>query len=541
MSRIVILVGAAALAAACGNVQSNELPGGNGDDDGIVEPDAGAGSGSNDGGGGGPIDGGGGSGSNDGGTPDAPVEEGCTGDGDCATGQHCNLDTGVCESPTLTVQLVPTTIRDERGDQITFTSGEPVHAHAGPTIALGGASCPAVYKYSYLLGPTAPLFGNETAPNPLAWKFRAAGGTVAAAEFRVRTATATELDWSPATIAGDGTFTAGVQRSGPRGVAKLEGASQQFFIDVRVRDHLEREAIATTCWEHHALAAPVSFSGLAANTDSDAMKRFTLAADSPISQLMRASTSSVKVMQGRITHQTAEPVTIHIDVPKPAVAFSKTVVTDWLGENLAGNVPCGNSCARLDSPCVPRPATDARCTMAAPPDDPADPTVTGMLGAGQWSISVVDAQTKQPVPECTATATTVQCALAGRTAGAPVKDLLIVTRAHELADLEPVPSADAHHLGLGYTGLATTQYSPEHRCTNMKDSPPNANDEVFHTCTSYTTYRKLVMLDRVRLDVTAPVMTVTTGGSAPPYLVNGKVNGTSFVWDSGDDNLPGPH
>ena len=527
MSRM-ILAGVAMLAGACGNVQSTEVSGGG---DGIDEPDGGVGSGSSDGG------------TQDGGPADGPVGERCDANADCALGDVCNLATGACEAPALAVELVPTTIRDERGDSVTFTSGEPVHAHAGASITLGGDDCPAVYKYSYLLGPTPPLFGDENAPNPLAWKFRASGATVAAAEFRVRTAIATELDWSPATIVGDGTFTAAVHRSGPRRVAKLEGAAQKFYLDVRVRDHQQRESIATACWEHHALAAPVSFAGLVANTDGDAMKRFTLAGDSPISQLMRASTSSVKVMQARITHQTAEPVTVQIDVPKPVVAYSKTVVSDWLGEDLAGSVACGNSCAQLTSACVPRPATDARCTMDAAPADPADQTATGMLGAGQWSISVVDAQTKLPVSECSVAATTVTCMLAGRAVGAPVKDLLIVTRANQLADLEPAASdaKEWSHAGLGYTGLASTHYSPEHRCTNMKDSPPNASGEIFHTCTHYTTYRKLVMLDQVRLDVVAPALTVTTGGSAPPYVANGKVGGTSFVWDSGDDDLPGPH
>jgi hypothetical protein len=59
-------------------------------------------------------------------------------------------------------------ILDERNDAIDFSSGSPIHTHRGAPIELGQA-CPAVYKYAYLESRTAPTFGAESSPNPLAW------------------------------------------------------------------------------------------------------------------------------------------------------------------------------------------------------------------------------------------------------------------------------------------------------------------------------------------------------------------------------------
>jgi hypothetical protein len=77
----------------------------------------------------------------------------------------------------LGVEIVDTTIHDERGDTIDFATGEPNHTHAGAPITLGATGCPAVFKYGYLLDPTRP-FGKESTPNPIAWKFRGTGGTI---------------------------------------------------------------------------------------------------------------------------------------------------------------------------------------------------------------------------------------------------------------------------------------------------------------------------------------------------------------------------
>src|SRR5688500_7834244 len=122
MKRIVVLMSAAAL-AGCGNVESKD-------------------------------------------------DSGCAADAECGEGEPCNPEAAKCEAlpDGLAIQLIPTTFYDERGDHIAFSTGEPVHTHAGEAVTLGGADCPAVYKYSYLLGPVTPPYGKEATSNPIAWR-----------------------------------------------------------------------------------------------------------------------------------------------------------------------------------------------------------------------------------------------------------------------------------------------------------------------------------------------------------------------------------
>jgi hypothetical protein len=476
-------------------------------------------------------------------------DSGCVADAECGEGETCNPETAKCEAlpDGLAIQLLPTTFYDERGDHIAFSTGEPVHTHAGEAVTLGGADCPAVYKYSYLLGPVAPPYGEEVTPNPIAWKFRALGGAVAQAEFRVRSADATEVDWTPATPGDDGIFGVEIHRSGRNGLPNLELATKQYFVDFRVRDD-HKEIIRSACWEHHALAPPVSFSGLVANTDSDALLQLRLAADSRVSDLMLTG-SGVKVMQARITHQTAEPVSIRIDIPTPTVTFTEKVVVDWFNQgDIEETFPCETTCMPNSPACVPQPATDPRCaSFPGPPTDP-DPTFTGVLGQGRWSIAVFDGQTMQPASDCTVSDTSIDCALTSRMDGSPAKELVIVTRASELTELDPDPTKsmwEFKYLDLNYTGHHITDYAPSVFCMSKRyEYEPNGS--LPHRCEKYRTYRKLVMIDGLRLDVSAPAMTVTTGIApttriAPHYLVDGEVKGASFAWDSGDDDLPGPH
>jgi hypothetical protein len=502
MKRIVVLMSATAL-AGCGNVQSN-----------------------------------------------APADDrgGCVADAECGEGEVCSAETQRCEMPEgLAIQLIPTTFYDERGDHIAFSTGEPVHTHTGAAVALDGAGCPAVYKYSYLLGPIAPPYGEEVTPNPIAWRFRALGGSVAQAEFRVRSADATEIDWSPATAGDDGTFGVEIHRTGRNGFPKLELATEQYFVDFRVRDDQQQEVTRTACWEHHPLAAPVSITGLVPSSTWDGLMSISTEVGW-ISYLMR-SDDAISVMETRVTNQTAERVTMQLAIPKPGVDYQRTYISGWMaGPGTPAQLDCGSVCIEPSLTCVERPPQDARCREA---DASVAATGAGTLTTGEWTIVVRDFETHELADECVveASGASVICDLPGRLPDRPARDLRVLTRVNQIADLKPFPAATmAEVFWQGrydhgdYSGVANVneQFAG---CTDMVTDLGNESGEIELRCIEIATVAKWIGLDFAELDIKAPTMTLLTsnGGamSVAPYHPMGQINGESFSWYSGNEDLPG--
>ena len=468
---------------------------------------------------------------------------------DCPADQLCADGVCVAEpADELRASIEDSVILDERGDEIDFDSGGPVHTHAGEPITLGATGCPAVFKYSYLLDPQAPLLGAETAPNPLAWRFAATGATVAQADYRVRTATATKLDWTPATADAAGGFTVKVFRSGPQGIAELQAVTQQYFIDFRVRDELSREATVTGCWEHNPLAPPVLVTPLVNPSDLDSLAKFTLAANSPVSRLVTQS-QGVKTFAARISHATAEPVTVKFEIPIPSGSFSKTVVTDLVPESTTASVECGNACVPSSPFCVPEAADDPRCATVTP-IDPTDATVTGALLDGNWTVKVLDLQTNQAASECAISGRTVTCALAARQAGS--KELVVQLFASRHTELAPASGTigELTFQGLTYTGLDVNATEKKFRCDNLLIDAADEDGFRRRHCTRFTTFHRLIALDQLRVTFAAPKLSVQTAIpgngalpgtelAAPPHIPAGLVTGVGFLWDSGNDDLPG--
>ncbi len=483
----------------------------------------------------------------EGGGPDEPVA--CAQSTDCPADQVCSAELTCVDKPPgapLGVELVPTQVIDERADRISFISGAPSHEHRGDAIAIGAGGCPAVYKYSYLLDPELPLFGNELSRNPLAWQVQTTGD-VASAEYRVRTETTTELDWTPADAGADASFTATLYRSGNHGIPALQNAAQ-YFIDFRVRDAQQHEAIATACWDHHPLAAPIDVGGPGTATGAGTLQSFTLLANSPVSRLINSS-APVHVLDARISHSTAEPVTVQVEMAIPAADFEKTVVNDLLPTSSNVSIFCGVTCAPHSSGCVTEPADDPRCSTTTPLDF-TDPTTSGPVTSGNWSVQVVDAATLKAAPECSVQGRKATCILAARAVGQPAKELIVQLLVNGLEDLRPGPGTVTELAidGLTYTGLAPT--ASKFRCDTKTAS--TSDGETTHTCTRLTTFSKLVALDNAKLTLAGSAMTIATAIprsvvlpgtelAAPPYIAGGVTTGAGMVWDSGDDDLPGVH
>lgn len=454
-------------------------------------------------------------------------------------------DSAVMRSLALDVSMpaitaMPTTIRDERGDAISFLANGPAHQHAGPIVTLGGADCPAVYKYAYLTGAQAPTYGTENAVDPLAFSFAATGLGLdpQTAQYRVRDASHVILDWTPMTADAAGTYGVVLHRDGEHAVPAIGTTGGMYFVDARIHDWQDREVTASTCWDHHPLPAPVQLGTPIGATGPDALPAFTIS--SPLSRLITAG-APVGVFEAPLVQSTAEPVHVQLTWTQPTGSYSMTVVNDWVApvEDVV-SIPCGITCG--PSGCDPEPATDARCASTVPVD-PADQTLTGALPGGAWHVHVIDAATGASVTECNATG---GCDLPGRAAGAPPRAMIVRAEVDQLAGLQPWSGGIGEFVleGLPFTGLPPAESATTGRCTNKTSVATSRGNK--WTCNKVRTYTRLTAYDRLALGFNPPRVTMSTALSVstplapPPYLPNGAT-GSTLSWDGGDSDLPGPH
>lgn len=498
------------------------------------------------------------------GTPDDPQDDGgvepepaeCERTEDCAADEVCTDGSCVRPAEPLSLRIVERRMRDERGDTITFTDATPArpsgprHVHAGELVALHADECAQVYKYPYLLDEQPALANTEDEANPITWQFEVEGtDRVPVSEYRVYTEDRVLLDWAPFPADAGGNFVIPVYRSGARGIPELAGLEGRVFIDFRVEDDLARTAQVTGCWDHHVLAPPLEVAPLAPSDDNDALDRFRLSFSSPVSRLINAGTA-VEVFRTRVTHFTAEPVKVRLDVPTPTGEFTKLVVNDLIPEStVTTNLFCGITC-RPNTACVPEPASDPRCATATP-TEPIDPTISGTLGPEIWFVSVRDAVTGQPAQGCTfISARVVECRIPGRSFNGPEQGLVVEVLTAGHAELAPGAGTTAEHVfqGINYTGLPVTER--KFRCDSISIASANEFGEQIRSCTRLTTFAKLTALDQLILQLAPPKLKVETAlapsgalpGTAlalppnlPPVIV-----GQAYIWDSGNDDLPGP-
>jgi hypothetical protein len=169
-------------------------------------------------------------------------------------------------------EALTTSVRDERADTVGFVGVTPTHSHDGPAVSLGGAGCPDVYKYGYLLDEQAPPYGGEIGSrNPLRWSLQlideGVGVDPATTQYRVRvagTGGAVLRDWTPISGGDIGSgvrrFDLSLYRNGANGIAALGTTEGALEIDLRGKDLFGHEIAGTRCWTHHPLGAPVHVS-----------------------------------------------------------------------------------------------------------------------------------------------------------------------------------------------------------------------------------------------------------------------------------------
>jgi hypothetical protein len=419
------------------------------------------------------------------------------------------------------ITLAPSTIKDERGDTIDFTKGEPFHTHAGATVDLAAAGCPVVYKYGYLMDAIIPYGVNVTA-NPLAWHIKVTDMKLAAGSqaFRVRTDDGTVVrDWSamPAADANGVSTIELTRKGGAAPIAALGTRTGQFFVDVRARDWSNNETVKSICFDHHPLQAPVAVSEF----DRGSLFRIDFAADILAKSLINVG-GVVDVVSQAIVHETAEPTTLTWSVTSSAFNYSKSMFDGYVSEEKAEQFYCLNG------------NTDPKCAttwagVATGGYQNATGTFTPAL-----SIAVVDETAGTTL--ATSTTASITVTLPARPANAAAHIYRFVLKSSAMTALQPASLGgnygDYALLGLLYTGAAP-QSAGVHCAAMISTSwGPMCQRVAYH-------YR-VSALDRAQLSMTLSSR-IQQGGADAPYVSSSVVAPTALAWDSGDDDLPGTY
>ncbi len=411
-------------------------------------------------------------------------------------------------------------IKDERGDQIDFSSGEPVHTHAGATIDLGAAGCPTVYKYAYLEDETAPAFGRQTTPNPLAWQIHvsdASGVDSMDSAYRVRDASGHILyDWTSLQPDASGAYAVALYRNR---IAALGTQTGHMFVDVRFRDMFGNESTTSACWDNHPMAAPLQIGAFARGE----LFGWTLPGDSPISHLMGNTIYSATVFSQDIVQYTDEPVAIHFVVPPFSMPYTLVAVDDIVAQPpVAASYYCSPS--------------GANC-ITTPPADPADRTTSGTVSSYEFVISVSNNADMSNV--CTGTGSSIQCTIPARTNASGALHYTLSVRLRYVSELQPfneIPTAvfgEYSVLGLTYSGQPPVDVAT--KCSMLAGTK----------CLQTTTYTEIRAADHITLQFPALTQTITTSPDAgvtwdPIAYATGALSLPATTWDSGNDDLPGP-
>ena len=436
--------------------------------------------------------------------------------------QLFTLDTA---APQIT--LAASTLRDERGDTIDFSTGEPVHTHAGAEIDLASGACPSVYKYTYLADATAPSYGSAASPNPLTWNFTITDTKLdtSSAQLRIRNeANTTLVSWIPAPAAD----AAGVRhltltRNGGAYPLAAIGSAGKLYIDVKARDWNGLETTASWCFENHPLAAPLEVDSF----EQGELFGMSLPADSPISQLINNG-GQVGVLKQRIVQTTAEPITMTWSATTGDIQYTSTAFNDVVTESKNDGRLCS--------------AGANVCTTSAAPTPSANPlaTTTGTIPSGRLFAALRDESTGTIVTQGSSLALMYTIPARGPSEAPHVYRVLVISK--QLSELQ-LPSLwdwmQEHVLmGLTYTGL-----TPADRGSTCSYIVQTAFGSA---CQLRNYWWGVSALDHVTLAFAALHASVglsaTTNGTPAPasYVPAANLATSSLTWDSGNDDLPGP-
>lgn len=412
-----------------------------------------------------------------------------------------------------TIALGASKVRDERGDVITFDDQGPKHDHQGQEIDLG-VGCPTVYKYSYLMDAAAPVYGSESAPNPLAWAMSVQDTKVASVEYRVVDAAQSVVrDWT--TIVGAGAaYPIVLNRDGATGIGAAATKAGTYTIEVRAKDWGERVAMSSYCINFVPLAAPLAFAQAATPTDANALSGWRLQTNSPISRVLNPGVGAA-IAEQVITQYSSEPVAVSLGVP----ALGGT----WRMQDASGWVPTSStrttiSCANTN--CDPGIVTSWS-------------SFSGALTSYAKSAVLVDSN-GSPVP-----ASLGGYLIPGRAVGAPPATYRVRVNISNVSHfvIAGLSYAERVNESLNYTG------TPETNST----SACGGRDVLGTSCGRWTNYKYLRAIKTIGLSVNAftiPLTVAATQGgtfAAAPHTTSAMFVAPAVNWDGGsEDTLPNP-
>ncbi len=409
---------------------------------------------------------------------------------------------------------------DERNDAIEFSSGVPVHTHAGATVDLS-TGCPDVYKYAYLMDDHAPVYGSEVLPNPLAFQIAAPGAT--SAMYRVRSDTATLRDWTPM-IAGGGTYAIALHRNDTSAMQAIGTQVGTFYLDAKLVD-ATGETTRTACWHNHPMAAPLEIMPAQPSSFFD----FSFALRSPMQLAMNGedpAAGSFGAPIGRLTfvQQTAEPVTLALGMAAPPTATgTKQLVKMFVPSQASPPYTVEESCGTSSCPMAP---ASSRATT------------TQALG-GAWELIVYPfedsgAELCRQRPGSNA----VPCQIPPRSPGAAAKTYgiyLFLANADAISPDVANPTAQtfASQLldNLWVVGLFSQQL--DSYCS------AEVTKSVLHYCTQRTSYQQVTAVNHATLVFDPMHFTLSASATdlsaalVPAYLAPTALTLGSRVWDSG--------
>ncbi len=419
-------------------------------------------------------------------------------------------------------------VKDERGDTIDFSSGEPVHTHAGAAIDLS-SGCPAVYHYAYLNNKSEPKYGRQVTTNPLEFKITTDVASLdpSASAYRVRTEdNHLLLDWTPMSADADGVYAMALHRDDSPTMAVLGTDVGKMFVDARFRDTSGTETVNTGCFENHPLSAPLNVSAPVAGE----LFGLTLAANSPISHVIESA--GAIVTSSAIVQQTAEPIAITIHNAAPTGTGSETSAEMWLATG-TDNVQDG-TCDEVNFngvfvDCSPPPITTIYGTRSGPLN-------------GVSMLEVVDDVTSAIVCSSQQGAD-LACTIPARTATeAPHGYHLILGRASETSLDHPNDNSGLREIVIATKTYTAEQLANVSRCTQKHAHVNPHTGENVIACTTSTTYAHIIAVDKARIDFDVMTMTISasTGAATPelvPYLSASVLTFPAKTWDAGDAGL----